>query len=269
VTPATPAPNRTGFRSSQPFSGAVTLITGAGRGIGRAAAEQFARAGARLVLCSRTRKELEQTVATIRCYGGEAVYRVAEIASLGDVRSVVKLAVSTYGRLDVVINNAGILGPRVPVAQYPPPAWERVLRINLTGTFYVVREAARVMMPRRRGCLIMISSSVGRMGRAQWGAYAVSKFGVEGLAQVLAEELRAHGICVVTFNPGGTRTRMRAEAYPDEDPQTLPDPSGPAEALLHLARHATMAVTGQTFDLKRLPSAAASTGVSLTSRKSK
>jgi NAD(P)-dependent dehydrogenase (short-subunit alcohol dehydrogenase family) len=113
----------------------------------------------------------------------------------------------------------------------------------------------------------MITSSVGRKGRGAWGAYAVSKFGVEGLAQVMAEELRPANVCVVTFNPGGTRTRMRAEAYPDEDPRTLPDPSVPARALLHVAMHATMAITGQAFDLKRLP--ADSPAVSLTTRKSK
>jgi NAD(P)-dependent dehydrogenase (short-subunit alcohol dehydrogenase family) len=245
----------------------VTLITGAGRGIGRAAAERFALAGARLVLCSRTRKELEQTAAAIRRNGGQVIYRVADITSLQDVRSVIRVAIRTYGRLDLVINNAGILGPRLPIASYPPRAWEHALRINLTGTFYVSRESVRVMVPQRRGCVIMITSSVGRKGRAGWGAYAVSKFGVEGLAQVMADELRSANICVVTFNPGGTRTRMRAEAYPDEDPRTLPHPSVPAEALLQVAMHASMAITGQAFDVARLPTE--SPAVSLTTRKSK
>jgi NAD(P)-dependent dehydrogenase (short-subunit alcohol dehydrogenase family) len=241
----------------------VTLITGAGRGIGRAVAERFARAGARLVLCARTRKELEQTAAAIRRRGGEVIYRVADIASLRDVRSIIRTAVRTYGRLDVVINNAGVLGPRVPIVHYPRQAWDRVLQINLTGTFYVSRESARVMITQRAGCLIIISSSVGRKGRAGWGGYAVSKFGVEGLAQVMADELRPANICVITFNPGGTRTRMRADAYPEEDPRTLPDPSVPAEVLFRLATRATMAITGQTFDMTALPA------VSLTTRKSK
>lgn len=255
MSPATLPRDQTGHTSHR-LSGAVTLITGAGRGIGRAAAERFASAGSRLVLCSRTHKELTETANAIRRMGGEVVYRVADISAIQDVRSIVRLAVRTYGRLDLVINSAGILGPRLPILKYPPRAWEHVLRINLTGTFYLSREAVRVMAPRQRGCLIMISSSVGRKGRADWGAYAVSKFGVEGLAQVMAEELRPSGICVVTFNPGGTRTRMRAEAYPDEDPRTLRDPSVPAEALLDLAAHASLAVTGQAFDLTRLPPSA-------------
>jgi NAD(P)-dependent dehydrogenase (short-subunit alcohol dehydrogenase family) len=210
------------------------------------------------------------TVSAIRSAGGEAVARVADISSASDARGLVRLAMQRYGSLDVVINNAGILGPRVPIIEYPKREWEQVLLINLTGTFFISQEAARVMVPRRRGCLIMIASSVGRQGRAEWGAYAVSKFGVEGLVQVMAEELRPHGICVMSFNPGGTRTRMRAEAYPEEDPTNLREPSIPAEALVHLASTCSLELSGKAFDLSNLPpSKPASRAVSLTRRKSK
>jgi NAD(P)-dependent dehydrogenase (short-subunit alcohol dehydrogenase family) len=195
---------------------------------------------------------------------------VADISSASDARRLVRLAIQRYGALDVVINNAGILGPRVPIIEYPRREWEQVLLINLTGTFYISQEAARVMVPRRRGCLIMISSSVGRHGRAEWGAYAVSKFGVEGLVQVMAEELRPHGICVMSFNPGGTRTQMRAEAYPEEDPANPRDPSIPAEALVHLASACSLELSGKAFDLSNVPaSEPAPRAVSLTRRKSK
>jgi NAD(P)-dependent dehydrogenase (short-subunit alcohol dehydrogenase family) len=231
----------------------VAIITGAGRGIGRATAELFAREGARVVLCARTGRELRAACAAIRAAGGEAVARVTDIGSARQSRALVSLALRRYGRVDLLINNAGILGPRVPLTRYPQRAWEQVLRVNLTGTFHVTREAARAMARRRRGCIITVSSSVGRTGRAQWGAYAVSKFGAEGLSQVLADELRSRNVCVLTFNPGGTRTKMRAEAYPREDRSTLRDPSVAARALLHLAARSSPAISGRAFDLANLP----------------
>jgi NAD(P)-dependent dehydrogenase (short-subunit alcohol dehydrogenase family) len=231
----------------------VAIITGAGRGIGRATAELFAREGWRVVLCARTGRELRAACAAIRAAGGEAAARVMDIGSARQARALVDLALSRYGRADVLVNNAGILGPRVPLARYPHRAWNQVLRINLTGTFLVTQEVARVMARRRNGCIITVSSSVGRAGRAGWGAYAVSKFGVEGLSQVLADELRPDGVCVLTFNPGGTRTRMRAQAYPREDRTKLRDPSEAARALLHLAARSSPALSGRAFDLANLP----------------
>ena len=109
------------------------------------------------------------------------------------------------------------------------------------------------MARRRSGCIITLSSSVGRTGRAGWGAYAVSKFGVEGLSQVLADELRPAHVCAITFNPGGTRTAMRAAAYPREDRGALRDPTVAARALLHLAIFASPAISGRAFDLDNLP----------------
>jgi len=231
----------------------VAIITGASRGIGRATAELFAREGARVVLCARTGKDLRAVCAAIQAAGGEAVARVTDIGSARQARTLVDLALRCYGRVDLLINNAGILGPRVPLTRYPQRAWEEVLRVNLTGTFYVTQEAARTMARRRNGCIITVSSSVGRIGRAQWGAYAVSKFGAEGLSQVLADELRSLNVRVLTFNPGGTRTRMRAQAYPREDRSKLRDPSVAACALLHLATRSSPAISGRAFDLTNLP----------------
>jgi NAD(P)-dependent dehydrogenase (short-subunit alcohol dehydrogenase family) len=231
----------------------VALITGASRGIGRATAELFAREGARVVLCARTRRELLAVRDAIRADGGIAEVRVTDISSARQVRALIRFAVERYGRVDVLINNAGILGPRRPLLDYPPAQWEEVLRINLTGTFHVTQAAARVMASHGGGCIITISSSVGRIGRADWGAYAVSKFGVEGLMQVLADELRSAHVIALTFNPGGTRTAMRAEAYPQEDPAGLRSPSVPAEALVRLAVRASVEISGQAFDLDHLP----------------
>lgn len=228
-------------------------MTGAGRGIGRAAALRFARAGARVVLCARTRRQLDATTATILAAGGQAVARVTDIASLEDVRTLMELISRRYGRLDVLINNAGILGPMVPLLAYPARDWNRVLRVNLTGTFHVTRLAAQLMAAQGRGRVISISSSVGRAGRPRWGAYAVSKFGLEGLTQVLAAELKDRGVIVVSFNPGGTATDMRAQAYPEEDRSKLKTPDEAAQAILRLATSLTVEMTGRAFDLTNLP----------------
>lgn len=231
----------------------VAIVTGAGRGIGRATAELFAREGARVVLCARTAKELRTVCAAIRADGGEAIARVADIGLARQARAVVNAALRRYGRVDVLINNAGILGPRVPIVRYPHSAWAKVLRINLSGTFYMTQAVAQSMARRKRGCIITLSSSVGRAGRAEWGAYAVSKFGVEGLSQVLADELRPSNVCVLTFNPGGTRTAMRAEAYPREDRSRLRAPSAAAAALLRLVLCASPAISRRAFDTTNLP----------------
>lgn len=241
------------MNSDQRLTGLVALVTGSGRGIGRATAELFAREGARVILCSRTGRELRATLAAIKAAGGDATLRTADISSVQDARTLIRTAVRRYGRLDVLINNAGILGPLVPLVDYPVKDWDEVLRINLSGTFYVTQAAARLMAAQRSGCIISLSSSVGRAGRAKWGAYAVAKFGVEGLSQVLAEELRPAGVRVLTFNPGGTRTAMRAAAYPGEDPSRLKDPAAVAEALLQLVLHATLEDSGHGFAFDRLP----------------
>ncbi|MFM8540291.1 MAG: SDR family NAD(P)-dependent oxidoreductase [Nitrospira sp.] len=231
----------------------VALITGAGRGIGRATATRFAQAGFRVAICARTASELRATHKTLAASGGQVFVRRADTGKPSDARALVRAVLKHYGHIDVLINNAGILGPMLQLTRYPLRPWLNVLRINLTGTFVITQEVARAMMRRHRGCIITVSSSVGRAGRAGWGAYAVSKFGVEGLSQVLADELRPFNVCVMTYNPGGTRTKMRAQAFPHEDRSKLKDPSVTAEALLRLTRGASPDHTGHAFDAATLP----------------
>jgi NAD(P)-dependent dehydrogenase (short-subunit alcohol dehydrogenase family) len=231
----------------------VALITGAGRGIGRATAELFAREGAKVVLCSRTKQQLAQTISSIASTGGQAIARVADIGIAREAEALVRLAVTRYGHLDILINNAGILGSRAPIVKYAHREWSQVLRINLNGTFFVSQAAAKVMAGQGAGSIISLSSSVGRQGRGLWGAYAVSKFGVEGLSQVMADELRSAGVCVATFNPGGTRTAMRAEAYPSEDPAAIRSSAEAAHALLRLTVNLSLDLSGRAFDLTNLP----------------
>jgi NAD(P)-dependent dehydrogenase (short-subunit alcohol dehydrogenase family) len=141
-----------------------------------------------------------------------------------------------------------LLGPRVSIVQYPRGQWEEVIRINLHGVFLLSQQVVKCMILQRHGSIINVSSGVGRIGRARWGAYAVSKFGLEGLTQVLADEVKEFGIRVNSVNPGPTRTEMRAEAYPEEDPLTLPTPEQITPIFVHLASAQSKNVTGQMLE---------------------
>ena len=234
------------------LKGKVALVTGGGRGIGRAIAQCLAEEGAAVAICSRTEQELKETVREIIERHGEACYWVADLASAPASRSLVQKLLRRYSRINILVNNASLLGPRKPVAGYPLREWEAVLKVNLTAPFVLTQEVLRVMIPQKSGCILNITSSVGRQGRAQWGGYSVSKFGIEGLTQILAEELREHQIRVLALNPGGTRTAMRAAAYPEEDPSLLPSPDAIAKVVLHLILQEDMTMSGRSFDARSL-----------------
>ena len=190
--------------------GKIAVVTGGGSGIGAAVARAFAREGAEVVICGRRVQALEATRAVIASAGGTAVVVPADLTRREDGVRLVEAIRTRFGRLDVLVNNAGILGAHAPIPEYPDDVWDAVIAANLTAVFRLTK-ASLPLMP-RGGSIINVSSSVGRIGRAGWGAYSVSKFGVEGFSQVLADELRERGIRVNTVNPGGTRTAMRAAA---------------------------------------------------------
>ena len=150
----------------------------------------------------------------------------------------------------MLVNNASLLGSRVTIADYPITDWEEVVRVNLTGVFLLTQQVLQVMIPERQGAIINVSSGVGRTGKARWGAYACSKAGLEGFTQVLADELKDSGIRVNSVNPAATRTAMRAEAYPDEDPLTLPAPEEIMPIFLYLASDESVGVTGKALDAR-------------------
>jgi NAD(P)-dependent dehydrogenase (short-subunit alcohol dehydrogenase family) len=228
--------------------GKVALITGASRGIGKAIASAFAREGARVFICARNKEFVDRAVLEIRNSGGEIYGQASDVGHLEDVKRLVRGASEQYGAVDILVNNASLLGARVPIADYSPSAWEEVLRVNVTGVFWVTQEVLRLMIPQRKGSIINVSSGVGRVGKARWGAYAVSKFAVEGFTQVLAEEVKDLGIRANAVNPGATRTEMRAAAYPDEDPLTLPVPEKVVPVFVYLASDASRGITGQSFE---------------------
>ena len=231
------------------LEGKVILVTGAGRGIGKAAVTLFAAEGGRVAFCARSEGELFGVAKEID--GAEERLRPfrADISSRREVQRMVSQVISEWGKIDILINNAGVLGPSEPIATYPPEAWEEVIRININGTFLVTQAVVRTMIPRRSGTVLSVTSSVGRKGRATWGAYAVSKFGLEGMMQTLADEVGPFGLKVVTLNPGGTRTKMRAAAYPKEDPGKLQEPMEVAKALSQLATSDDPTLHGKSLDL--------------------
>lgn len=207
------------------------MVTGASRGLGRALAEAFAARGARVVVTATALPRLEAALSGLRG-GGADVHGVA--LDLGDAGSRQRAAAETIavlGRIDVVVNNAGVLGQRTSIADYPPELWDRVMAVNLTGTVEWTRGLIPAMS--QGGALIFVTS--GAAGRPGWGAYGVSKLAIEGVASMLRDELADAGIRCVAVNPGPVRTRMRAEAYPREDPATVPQPGSVTEPFLAIA----------------------------------
>jgi NAD(P)-dependent dehydrogenase (short-subunit alcohol dehydrogenase family) len=223
----------------------VVMITGASRGLGRALTFACAEEGANLVITSRSADSLDPIADEVEGVGAEVLAIPADISRSTHVEKLVEAAVERFGRIDVLINNAGLLGPRVPIAEYPEDEWRKVLEANLTGPFLLTK-AAMPHIP-EGGSIINVTSGVSIEGRPRWGAYSVSKFGVEGLTQILAAELEEHGIRVNSVDPGSMRTEMRTAAYPDEDPMSLITPEQNTGIFLYLASDESRDVTGERF----------------------
>lgn len=223
----------------------VVLITGASQGLGRALAIAYAREGASVVVNARSEESLRPVVGEIEVSSAEALAVAADVSKDADVARLVNAVVEQFGRIDVLVNNAGLLGPRVAIVDYPEDEWRRVIDANLTGLF-MVSKAAIPHIP-EGGSIINLVSGVSVEGRAGWGAYSVSKFGVEGLNQILAAEMQECGIRVNAVDPGGMRTDMRAAAYPEEDPMTRITPEENTAVFLYLASDESKDVTGERF----------------------
>jgi NAD(P)-dependent dehydrogenase (short-subunit alcohol dehydrogenase family) len=235
--------------------GRVIAITGAGAGIGRAVALACAAHGAQLVLIGRTVRKLEEVYERIRAAGGAAPTIAPldlEKALARDYDAVADALVKRYGRLDGLLHNAGILGALAPIEQYDVPTWCRVMHVNVTAAFALTQVLLPALKASSDAAVLFTASSVGRRGRAYWGAYAVSKFALEGLTQVLAHELEGSThVRVNALNPGPARTAMRRQAYPAEDLQSVPPPESLTGPYLALLGPASRGVTGRSFDGSR------------------
>ncbi len=227
------------------LEGKVALITGASQGLGRALALEFAREGARVVVNARSEASILPVAGEVEDVGAEVLAVAADVSREADVERLVRETVGRFDRIDVLVNNAGLLGPRVGIEDYPEDEWRRVIDANLTGPFLVSKAAIPHLSG--GGSVINVVSGVSVEGRAEWGAYSVSKFGVEGLTQILASELAERGVRVNAVDPGGMRTDMRAAAYPEEDPQARITPEENTAVFLYLASDESKGVTGKRF----------------------
>ncbi|GEK46641.1 YciK family oxidoreductase [Halomonas pacifica] len=234
------------------LAGRIVLVTGAGDGIGRAAALSYARHGATVILLGRTIAKLEKVYDEIEAAGGAqpAIFPLNfEGATLKDYQDMAETLEREFGRLDGILHNAGLLGRLTPFDQYNPQLWEQVMQVNFNGPVWMTQALLPLLKASEDASVILTSSSVGRRGRAFWGAYAVSKFATEGFMEVLADELEnLTAVRVNSLNPGATRTQMRRSAYPAEDPDTLRTPEEIMPTYLWLMGPESRGVTGQRFD---------------------
>jgi len=241
------------------LAGRVIAVTGAGDGVGRALALAAAEGGAQLVLIGRTVKRLEAVHAQIGAAGGaEASIAPLDLerALAADYDGLAAALGTRYGRLDGLVHCAAQVGALAPIEHYDMLTWCRVIHVNLTAAFALTQVLLPALRASSDASVIFSSSGVGRRGRAHWGAYAVSKFGIEGLAQVLADELEGGtAVRVNAVNPGPARTRLRRQAFPAENTARVPDPSALVQPYLWLLGPESRGVSGRSLDCQPLSSA--------------
>lgn len=227
------------------------LVTGASDGIGREAALTYARYGAHVLLLGRNAEKLQAVADEIQQETGHPTHwhTLDLLTCTPDDCQQLATDVARYTPyLDGVLHNAGLLGDIVAMDQQDPNVWQQVMQVNVNATFILTQALLPLLLKSESGSLVFTSSSVGRQGRANWGAYAVSKFATEGMMQVLAEEYQSRQLRVNCINPGGTRTKMRASAFPTEDPQRLKTPEDIMPLYLWLMGDDSRRKTGMTFD---------------------
>lgn len=230
----------------------VILITGAGDGIGAAAARSCAAHGATVILLGRTTRKLEAIYDAIEAAGHPqaAIYPMnLEGAAPKDYEDLANTIEKEFGRLDGLLHNASLLGTLTPLGQYDVEQWSKVMQVNLNAPFLMTQACLDLLKKADDASVLFTSSSVGRKGRAYWGAYGISKAANENMMQIWADELESNThVRVNSINPGAVRTSMRARAYPGEDPNTLPKPEAIMATYLYLLGPDSKDVTGRQFD---------------------
>ena len=230
----------------------IVLITGASDGIGRALAVHTASLGAQVILHGRNTSKLEAIYDEIEALEGAPRPSIAvlDLATAdGDAYNSLAMSIEReFGRLDGLVHNAGILGQRLSIEQYDPAEWQTVLHVNLTAPFVLTQVLLPLMRKSHDPSIIFTTSGVGNVGKAFWGAYSVSKFGTEGLTQILAAENQHTTLRVNMINPGPVRTAMRLAAYPAEDRDTLPLATDILASYVYLLGPDSEGVTGKRFD---------------------
>ena len=248
-----PHPKNTEIPDPLPGShaGRVILVTGAGDGIGQELALALARQGATVALLGRTPRKLERTYDRIVALGGPTPALLPfnlETAAAPEYDALHDALDREFGHLDGLAHVAGILGTLSPIEHYDVPTWCKVLHVNLTAPFILTRTLMPLLRRSADASIVFTSSNLAHEGRAYWGAYCASKWGAEGLMQVLAQETEQSRIRVNSVNPGRARTAMRRQAYPAEDPARLPDPATVVGPFVYLLGPASQGVSGKSFD---------------------
>ena len=220
------------------LEGRIALITGASRGIGAAVARRYAREGARLVLLARTQGGLEELDDEVRALGAEATLVPLDITDSDALDRLGAALFERHGRLDVLVGNAGTLGTLSPVSHIEPDDWRRVLDVNLTANWRLVRSLDILLRASDAGRAIFVSSGVAGFVKPYWGAYAVSKAALEMMVKIYAAETARTSVRANLLDPGAVRTSMRAAAFPGEDPMTLPEPDAITDLFVELAEPA-------------------------------
>ena len=223
--------------SSGPLANRIALVTGASRGIGRASAVALARAGAHVIATARTEGALTELDDEITSATGRSISLVtAKLENGGNIDRLGAAIFERWGRLDILVAAAGQLGPLSPIGHLDARDWDKTLNLNLTANWRLIRSLDPLFRRSDAARAIFLTSSVAQAPRAFWGAYAVSKAGLEALVRTYAEETDHTPVRPVILNPGAMRTQMRAEAFPGEDKSALPDPSEIGPLVVELAR---------------------------------
>ncbi len=217
------------------LEGRVALITGASRGIGAAVARRFAREGAHLVLVARTVGGLEEVDDAVRSVGKAATLAPMDLLDYAAIDRLGGVIAERHGRLDILVGNAAMLGGLRPMGHFPPADWEKLFALNVTANWRLIRCFDALLRASDAGRAIFVTAPAARQSTAYWGAYAASKAALESMARTYAAEMTKTNVAVNLIEPVATATRLRAEAMPGEDPQSLPRPDAITDAFVELA----------------------------------
>ena len=237
AAPSAAGSHTSGPQMSNPMEGRLALVTGASRGIGRAVTLELARAGAHVVALARTQGALEELDDEVRRLGGDATLVPCDVKDAEALDRLGAALHERWGRLDVLVANAGVLGPITPIGHVDPKQWDNVVAVNLTANYRLIRSLDPLLRASDAGRAVFLSSGAGNRAdlRPYWGPYAITKAGLDAMARTYAAETATTSNVVVTsVNPGPLRTRMRAAAMPGEDPDTLRTPEDVAPAIVAL-----------------------------------
>jgi NAD(P)-dependent dehydrogenase (short-subunit alcohol dehydrogenase family) len=232
-----------------PFAGRIALVTGATRGIGRAAAIQLAEAGAHVVAIGRTQGALEELDDAIKAAGSSATLVPLDMRDYPGLYRLAKAIDERYRKLDILIGNAAVAGPRSPLDHIEPQAWDEVMAVNVTANWHLIRAMDALLKRSDAGRAVLVTSRAARQARAYAGPYSASKAALNVLGRTYAAETATTPVRVTVFDPGPTRTRMRAQVMPGEDPMTLPTAEEVAAKILPLCLP-DFADTGKIYDFR-------------------